>query len=377
MSTYRFIDESGTERLIGELEPVGGATGDVPTQGADGKLSQAPGGGSQPAARFGADRIVFSRDGADGAVVLYHCDAAGKGVLQITNEDPNFYDYVGSFEPTVRQYVVFTRYYNVTPPLSGHSYDVCTVNVDDPTDLTVVTDTMPLTAGKGAYYGRYSPDGTEIVFVAENDDGGVDIWKMNADGSGRVQLTNIDGSFGPPVWSPDGTKIAAVNAGAGSADPIGLYTLDSADGGNLTKIAVASDFTNGTGLGGDCSWGANDRIAVQLTQVSGYRIWTVTPTGADPTAISPNDGDLWLFPYWVSDASKLIVVMDTGDARVLSLDGSYKVFPIGTSAGTAMLGGDGNAGDLAVATYVDPISGTFNADLVEALQAAGYMEATP
>lgn len=44
MSTYEF-DTGGVERLVGQLKAVGGATGDVPTQQANGQLSQAPGGG--------------------------------------------------------------------------------------------------------------------------------------------------------------------------------------------------------------------------------------------------------------------------------------------------------------------------------------------
>lgn len=39
MSTYEF-DTGGVERLIGTLKVRGGATGDVPTQAADGTLDQ-------------------------------------------------------------------------------------------------------------------------------------------------------------------------------------------------------------------------------------------------------------------------------------------------------------------------------------------------
>src|SRR3954447_8887580 len=37
---------------------------------------------------------------------------------------------------------------------------------------------------------------------------GGDIWTMNPDGSGQVNLTNDAATQGSPSWSPDGTKIA-------------------------------------------------------------------------------------------------------------------------------------------------------------------------
>ena len=41
----------------------------------------------------------------------------------------------------------------------------------------------------------------------ENYDGGLEIYMMNADGSGTVQLTDDDVDNGAADWSPDGTRI--------------------------------------------------------------------------------------------------------------------------------------------------------------------------
>jgi uncharacterized protein YgiM (DUF1202 family) len=65
----------------------------------------------------------------------------------------------------------------------------------------------------------FSPDGASLVVTSKNQ-GGYDLYRMNADGSGRVRLTNTPlwETSGPdekpawnnvaPAWSPDGTQIA-------------------------------------------------------------------------------------------------------------------------------------------------------------------------
>ena len=53
---------------------------------------------------------------------------------------------------------------------------------------------------------NFSPDGTRIVF---NDRWLGEVYVMNADGSGRVNVTNGSALVETdPVFSPDGTRIA-------------------------------------------------------------------------------------------------------------------------------------------------------------------------
>src|SRR5262245_16961303 len=58
------------------------------------------------------------------------------------------------------------------------------------------------------YDAAVSPDGTKIAFASERS-GCVDIYLMNADGSGvPIQLTETGFAIDwQPAWSPDGTKI--------------------------------------------------------------------------------------------------------------------------------------------------------------------------
>jgi CubicO group peptidase (beta-lactamase class C family) len=59
----------------------------------------------------------------------------------------------------------------------------------------------------------WSPDGSRLAFLRDVD-GAVDIYVMRADGTDVVQLTD-DAAFDTfPIWSPDGTTILFVSAGA-------------------------------------------------------------------------------------------------------------------------------------------------------------------
>ena len=58
-------------------------------------------------------------------------------------------------------------------------------------------------AFQGLYYLDVSPDGSKIVFSAEED-----IWIVNSNGSGLKKLTSYRGIDTQPAWSPDGSLIA-------------------------------------------------------------------------------------------------------------------------------------------------------------------------
>lgn len=79
-------------------------------------------------------------------------------------------------------------------------FDIYTVNTDG-TGLRRLTNFGVYTAE-----GVLSPDGKRIVFTSLKD-GDLDIYTMNVDGSDIRRLTNIAGYDGGPWWSPDGRQI--------------------------------------------------------------------------------------------------------------------------------------------------------------------------
>lgn len=77
------------------------------------------------------------------------------------------------------------------------------------------SDLRQLTFGPGdKTQPRWSPDGRRLAFVAHGgqdrfgNDLGLDIWVINADGTGLRNLTHHPGNDTDPAWSPDGRNLA-------------------------------------------------------------------------------------------------------------------------------------------------------------------------
>ena len=81
----------------------------------------------------------------------------------------------------------------------------------------------------------WSPDGKQIAFGSERDGGGdAELWVMNADGSGARQLTFDSLSQGSIDWSPDGKQI--VFLGFDSVLGVSNLYLINADGSGVHAI---------------------------------------------------------------------------------------------------------------------------------------------
>jgi TolB protein len=83
-------------------------------------------------------------------------------------------------------------------------------------------------------YPAWSPDGSRIVFESTRDGPDADIFVMNADGSGVVQLTRNDVSDSTPVFTPDGRFIVWASELDGNLD-VYRMTADGSNPVNLTR----------------------------------------------------------------------------------------------------------------------------------------------
>jgi Tol biopolymer transport system component len=122
---------------------------------------------------------------------------------------------------------------------------------------------------------RWSPDGGRIVF-ASNRSGHDEIYLMNADGSGVAQLTFMAGINRRPSWTPAG-QILFHNG----SFPRSIYLMN-ADGsnpqnltGNATDNAYPAASPNGT------------RIAFSSTRDGTQRLYTMDMTGRNVHLVTP------------------------------------------------------------------------------------------
>ena len=79
----------------------------------------------------------------------------------------------------------------------------------------------------------WSPDGKRFALqrrVEEN----FEIFVMNADGSGLVNISNHPAFDGDPTWSPDGTEIIFVSDRDGDME---IYRM-AADGSAVTRVTA-------------------------------------------------------------------------------------------------------------------------------------------
>jgi len=95
-------------------------------------------------------------------------------------------------------------------------------------------DSLATIQDSGSALGEFptwSPDGTQVAFHSKRDDD-MEIYVMNADGSGITQLTDNEASDMFPAWSPDGTRITFHSNRDDNAE---IYVMD-ADGSNVRNL---------------------------------------------------------------------------------------------------------------------------------------------
>ena len=99
------------------------------------------------------------------------------------------------------------------------------------------TDQLDLT--EDARLAIWSPDASQIAFVSNRDDNS-EIYVMNADGSGLVNVSQSAGLDSDPIaWSPDGSRLAFFSFRDGRAQVLAV----NSDGSGLTIVASPSGST--------------------------------------------------------------------------------------------------------------------------------------
>ena len=178
-------------------------------------------------------------------------------------------------------------------------------------------------------YPAWSPDGSRIAFTSDRD-GSVDIYAMNADGSGVTRLTNDRAWDLVPAWSPDGSRIALISNRDAFAGRGGDFFLNfrvhvmNADGSGVTRLTSGSAFETTPAWSPDGSRiaFASNRDASELRDddLAGTQIYVMNADGSGVTRLTGASEASDYSPAWSPDGSRIAFASDRGDSQRVNSD---------------------------------------------------------
>ena len=281
--------------------------------------------------------------------------------------------------------VAFTSTGNLTGGNAGHIQQVYVINRDGTglSQLTHLTDAE-------IYFLKISDDATKIVFAAEanplgtNADGNVEIFAINADGTGLKQLTSttdlVDGSPAV-VWmsfAGGGSKVAF----SGYADPFGtnadhgseIFLVDYAgtnfkqltNSTGLHGVPRASEYPAITGDGLTVFF-SSDAFTMTQNIDGSYELWKIQTDGTGKTLLTNNG--IETYELVVTSSGNRLGFRDLagdGETKIIDANGSNLRTITSTtkySAEYASIDGAGN--NIAFTSKADLIPGGNTGHTVE------------
>lgn len=184
-----------------------------------------------------------------------------------------------------------------------------------PTDLAALptplelTPTIEQTPAPQPTYNDTPPPAGKIVFtcyIKQIDQ----ICLLNADGSGRKQLTNLKATAYYASVSPDGNTVYFSSRDSGNFE---IYSVDS-EGNNLQKLTDDIGSLYAPEMSPNGEW-------ILFTN-NGSGLWLMKPNGKNPHALTNKDD---IDPSWSPDGSMISFASSRSGARqlfVMNADGS-------------------------------------------------------
>ena len=224
---------------------------------------------------FGS-KIAFTsdRDEPNVSAEIYVMNADGSGEQQLTDLD-GYNSNAPAWSPNGRK----IAFHSNRGGGVGES-DIYVMNADG-SDVVRLTNLTALGLG-GAHFASWSPDGEKVVFNSFFNGGQQprEIYVVNADGTGLINLTNHASDDTRPDWSPDGALIAFQSNRHGNAE-IYVMRADGSDGANPQRL------TSSAGPDAAPDWSPDGlRIAFQSNRNGNAEIYVMNADGSLPTRLT-------------------------------------------------------------------------------------------
>jgi Tol biopolymer transport system component len=234
-------------------------------------------------------QIVYTRD-LDGSGI-YVINANGTGQRRLSPV-PGM-DATPDWSPDGKQ-IVYARL--LSPPEPGAPpplTEIAVMNADGHDNHVILGPT------RFSVEPRWSARG-QIVFASLMHGSQFEIYRMNATGTGLVQLT-FTGINSDPRWSPDGTRISFGSDRQGGGK-VNLYVMD-ADGRHVTRLTRFGPPAEA----GDSDWSPDGAKIAFEHDLNGHRqsnpgafaqIWTINASGTDPASTGIQCAGVGASPGW-------------------------------------------------------------------------------
>ncbi|HEX8456628.1 MAG TPA: DPP IV N-terminal domain-containing protein [Pyrinomonadaceae bacterium] len=188
----------------------------------------------------------------------------------------------------------------------------------------------------------WSPDGSRLVFsshpYSSEDQNVGDVFVINADGTGRTNLTSGGGFNGYATWSPDGARIAYVRMVYGAEAQVSAeIRIAAADGSGYVQISqAAGEFDSFPRWSPD-----GEHLAFARDFPDGStNLYTARADGTDLRRLTDDPTASDIYHQWSPDGSKLSFTSYRPDEfsklEVMNADGSGRTTIYQTTSGALL-----------------------------------------